>query len=58
MEPIAQSAHVDVSLSTNRRKGGTLGQTCLHHRSTERKGISHEPTQQDSNKILVAYLHK
>ena len=58
MEPTARSAHVDVSLSNNRRKGGTLGQTCLHRRSPERKGISHGPIQRDSNKILVAYLHK
>ena len=53
MEPTARSAHVDVSLSNNRRKEGTLGQTYLHHRSTERKITSHGPTQQDSNKILV-----
>ena len=58
MEPTARSAHVDVSLSNNRRKGGTLGQTCLHRRATERKDTSHGPTQQDSNKILVTYLHK
>ena len=53
MEPTARSAYVDVSLSNNRRKGGTLGQTCLHRRSTERKGTPYRPTQQDSNKILV-----
>ena len=58
MQPTARSAHVDVSLSTNRRKEGTLGQACLNRRSTERKGTSHGPTQRDSNKILVAYLHK
>ena len=58
MEPTARSALMDVVLSTNRRKGGTWGQTCLHRQSTERKSTSHEPTQQDSNKILVAYLHK
>ena len=57
MEPTARSGLVDVALS-NRQKGGTWGQTCLHRRSTERKSTSHGPTQQDSNKILVAYLHK
>ena len=30
----------------------------LHYRSTKRKSTSHEPTQQGSKKILVAYLHK
>ena len=37
MERTAQSALVDVALSTNRRKGGICGQTYLHCRSTERK---------------------
>ena len=37
VEPNAGSAHVDVSLYTNHRKGGTQGQTSLHRRSTERK---------------------
>ena len=45
VEPTARSALVDVALSTNRRKGGTWGQTCLHRRSTERKNTSHGPTQ-------------
>ena len=52
MEPTARSALVDVALSTNRRKGGTWGQTYLHRRSTE-KSTSHGPTQQKFNKILV-----
>ena len=55
MEPTARSAHVDVSLSTNHRKEGTLDQICLDRRSTERKGTSHVPTRQNSNKILVNY---
>ena len=33
-------------------------QACLHRRSTNRKNTAHGPTQRDSNKILVAYLHK
>jgi hypothetical protein len=53
VEPTALSAHMDVSLSTNYRKGDTLGQTCLDRRSTKRKGTSHGPTQQDSNKTQM-----
>ena len=56
MEPTAQNGHVDVSLSTNSRKGGPLGQTYLDHRSTERKSTSHGPTQQDSKKNISNLL--
>ena len=56
MEPTARSALVAVALSTNHRKGGTWGQTCLHRRSTKRKSTSHGPTQQDSNKNISSIL--
>jgi hypothetical protein len=49
----AQSAHVDVSLSTYHQKEGILGQAYLDRQSIERKSTFHGTTQQDSNKILV-----